>query len=277
MKEIIGVKFKREGKIYSFDATGLTLQKNAPVIVETEHGLVLGFVATDLKTLNEESPQPLKKILRQATEDDLRVQDENKALEKTAKSFCIEKARLRNLPMKVIEAEYLFDRSKVVFYFTAENRVDFRELVKDLVQRFKIRIELKQIGSRQEARLLKGIGICGREVCCTNMLYNLDRVSVKMAKEQGMSLNPEKISGLCGRLMCCLSYEYDGYCEIKKNMPKCGKTIQLEEGRAKVIRQNVLREEIAVEFENGKEMTLHIKDIPSGNPPAQPPPKGGKA
>ena len=262
MNETIGVKFKREGKIYSFDPAGLSLQKNDPVIVETDHGQVLGFVATDLKTVPRD-PQaaPLKKVLRQATEEDLRIQEENKVLEKTAKAFCVEKVRYRNLPMKVIEAEYLFDRSKVVFYFTAENRVDFRELVKDLVQRFKIRIELKQIGARQESRILKGIGICGREVCCASMLHNLDRVSVKMAKEQGMSLNPEKISGLCGRLMCCLSYEFDGYMEIKKNMPKCGKMIQLKEGRAKVLRQEVLRETISVQYENGKEATISIKDI----------------
>lgn len=285
MKQIIGVKFKREGKIYSFDASDLPLCKNDPVVVETEHGLVLGYVATDPQLPSGEQPeQALKKILRKATDNDLRVQEENKGLEKTAKDFCIEKVRHRNLPMKVIEAEYLFDRSKVVFYFTAENRVDFRELVKDLVQRFKIRIELKQIGVRQEARLLKGIGICGREVCCAKLLYNLDRVSVKMAKEQGMSLNPEKISGLCGRLMCCLSYEYDGYVEIKKNMPKCGKTIQIEEGRGKIVRQNVLREEIAIQLEGGKEIIMNINDIPKGSlsaspppPPPPPPPKGGKA
>lgn len=278
MKEIVGVKFKREGKIYSFDASGLPLQKNDPVIVETDHGLVLGYMATDLKSLaDDQQAASLKKIIRKATDDDLRVQEENKALEKSARIFCIEKARQRDLPMKVIEAEYLFDRSKVVFYFTAENRVDFRELVKDLVQRFKIRIELKQIGARQEARIIKGIGICGREVCCASMLHNLDRVSVKMAKEQGMSLNPEKISGLCGRLMCCLAYEYDGYVEIKKHMPKCGKVVQVEDGRAKVTRQDVLREEIAVEFENGKEAVLSIKKIISEHPPAPPPPKGGKA
>ena len=262
MQEKIGVKFKREGKVYSFDPAGIDLQKNDPVIVETDHGQVLGHVATDIRTANRD-PQaaPLKKVLRKATEEDLRIQEENKDLEKAARTFCIEKVRQRNLPMKVIEAEYLFDRSKVVFYFTADNRVDFRELVKDLVQRFKIRIELKQIGARQESRILKGLGICGREVCCASMLHNLDRVSVKMAKEQGMSLNPEKISGLCGRLMCCLSYEFDGYMDVKKNMPKCGKTIQLKEGKAKVLRHEVLKESISVQYENGKEATIPVKDI----------------
>jgi len=277
VSEIIGVKFKREGKIYNFDANGLPLKKNDPVIVETEHGLVLGYMATDPKAAADAQPgSPLKKIVRKATDEDLRVQEENRILEKNARVFCIEKVRQRNMPMKVIEAEYLFDRSKVVFYFTAENRVDFRELVKDLVQKFKIRIELKQIGARQEARIVKGLGICGREVCCANMLHNLDRVSVKMAKEQGMSLNPEKISGLCGRLMCCLAYEYDGYVEIKKHMPKCGKMIQSEEGRAKVTRQDVLREEVAVAFENGKEAVLSIRKIISEIPAPAPPPKGDK-
>ncbi|MDQ5987140.1 MAG: hypothetical protein CSYNP_02877 [Syntrophus sp. SKADARSKE-3] len=260
MKEAVGVKFKREGKIYSFDASGLSLKKNDPVIVETDHGLVLGYIATDLKTLADDQ-QPLKKVLRKATDEDLKVLEENKNLERVARNFCIEKVRHRDLPMKVIEAEYLFDRTKVIFYFTADNRVDFRDLVKDLVQRFKIRIELKQIGSRQEARIVKGLGICGREVCCASMLHNLDRVSVKMAKEQGMSLNPEKISGLCGRLMCCLSYEYDGYVEIKKHMPKCGKIIQIGEDKAKVVRQDVLRQEIAVLYEGGKEAVLNIKDL----------------
>ena len=270
MREIVGVKFKR-------DAAGLPLKKNDPVIVETDHGQVLGFVATGLKPLADDQPAlSLKKIIRQATEEDLAAQEENKALEKNARVFCIEKVRQRGLPMKIIEAEYLFDRTKVVFYFTAENRVDFRELVKDLVQRFKIRIELKQIGARQEARILKGIGICGREVCCASMLHNLDRVSVKMAKEQGMSLNPEKISGLCGRLMCCLAFEYDGYMEIKKHMPKCGKMVQIEDGRARVTRQDVLREEIAVEFEDGKEAVLSIKKITFEISPAPPLPEEGK-
>ena len=276
MREIVGVKFKREGKIYNFQTEGIALQRNAPVVVQTDHGLVLGYVVTAQKVLDDDQQAPaLKKVLRLATDEDLRVQEENRTLEKTARAFCMDKVRQRNLPMKVIEAEYLFDRSKIVFYFTAENRVDFRELVKDLVQRFKVRIELKQIGARQEARILKGIGICGREVCCTNMLYTLDRVSVKMAKEQGMSLNPEKISGLCGRLMCCLSYEYDGYMEIKKQMPKCGKIIQIGDMRAKVLRQDVLKEEIAVEYEDGKDAVLSIKDLVYENASPSPPAKGG--
>jgi len=168
----------------------------------------------------------------------------------------------RQLRMKLIDVECLFDKSKMVYSFTAENRVDFRDLVKDLVQKFRTRVELRQIGARQEARIIKGLGICGREVCCATLLQSLDRVSVKMAKEQNMSLNPEKISGLCGRLMCCLGYEYDGYMDMKKDMPKCGKTIQTCEGRGKVIRQSALHGEIVVALESGKEATIKVKDIP---------------
>jgi len=163
--------------------------------------------------------------------------------------------------MKLIEVECLFDKSKMVFSFTAETRVDFRDLVKDLVQNFRTRIELRQIGARQEARIIKGLGICGREVCCATLLQSLDRVSVKMAKEQNMSLNPEKISGLCGRLMCCLGYEYDCYMDMKKDMPKCGKMVQTPEGRGKVIRQSALHGEIVVSLENGKEATFKVADI----------------
>lgn len=214
----VGVKFKREGKVYNFDAADNVLRKNDPVIVPTENGLALGVVATDVK--RQEIAQPpanLEKILRTATPEDLKRLEENKELERQAKMFCLERIQKRTLPMKLIDVECLFERNKIIFYFTAENRVDFRELVKDLVQRFKIRIELKQIGARQETRIIKGLGICGQPVCCAGVLQNLERVTVKMAKEQNMSLNPEKISGLCGRLMCCLAFEYDAYKGKKKS------------------------------------------------------------
>jgi cell fate regulator YaaT (PSP1 superfamily) len=262
LKNIVGVKFRKDGKIYNFDAAGLSLQMNDRVIVETEIGLALGTVATGEKQMPASRlPENLKKVLRKATTEDLETKAEHELMEQQARSYCMERIRERNLSMKLINVEYLFDTSKVMFYFTAENRVDFRDLVKDLVQQFKLRIELRQVGARQEARIIKGLGICGREVCCASMLHNLDRVSVKMAKEQSMSLNPEKISGLCGRLMCCLAFEYDGYVDMKKNMPKCGKMIQCEEGKGKVIRQHVLKGEIAVELENGKEITVHISDL----------------
>ncbi len=223
---LVGVKFKREGKIYNFDAADHVLRKHDKVIVHTENGLALGFVATEVKRREvAQPPADLGKIIRPAAPDDLKRLEENRELERQAKTFCLERIQKRGLPMKLIEVECLFERNKIIFYFTAENRVDFRELVKDLVQRFKIRIELKQIGARQETRIIKGLGICGQPVCCAGVLQNLERVTVKMAKEQNMSLNPEKISGLCGRLMCCLAFEYDAY----KGKKKCTKSQQVVE------------------------------------------------
>lgn len=259
MKNIVGVKFRQEGKIYNFDAGDLPLRKHDLVILSTENGVAMGKVTTEIKlTPAHQAPADLKQVLRKANDDDLKLRKEHELLERQAHGYCLDRIQIRKLPMKLIDVECLFDKSKVIFYFIADNRVDFRELVKDLVQRFKIRIELRQIGARQEARMVKGLAICGREVCCASMLHNLDRVSVKMAKEQSMSLSPEKISGLCGRLMCCLAFEYDGYAEMKKNMPKCGKMISCEGGKGKVVRQNVLRGEIAVELENGKEVIVPV-------------------
>lgn len=231
------------------------------VIVHTENGLAMGTVVMEGKPVPpSEAPMDLKSVVRKATEEDLKIREENEELEREAQKFCLERIRERNLVMKLVDVECLFDRSKIVFFFTAENRVDFRELVKDLVQKFKTRIELRQIGVRQETRMIKGMGICGREVCCASLIHNLDRVSVKMAKEQSVSLNPEKISGLCGRLMCCLAFEFDVYQDMKKDMPKCGKIIQTEEGPGKVVRQNVLKGEVVVELESGKEITLRVKN-----------------
>jgi len=217
LTNIIGVKFKKEGKIYSFNAADLILHKGDQVIVNTDDGLSLGVVANDVKRCPpSETPANLKKVVRKMTAEDMQRREENEKLEKEAWKFCLEKIQKRGLSMKLIDVDCLFEKSKIIFYFTAGSRVDFRELVKDLVQRFKIRIELKQIGARQETRITKGIGICGRMVCCAGILQNLERVTVKMAKEQSMSLNPEKISGLCGRLMCCLAFEHEGYAGQKK-------------------------------------------------------------
>jgi len=221
LTNIIGVKFKKEGKIYSFNAADLILHKGDQVIVNTDNGLSLGFVANDVKRCPpSDVPANLKKVVRKVTVEDMQRREENEKLEKEAWKYCLEKIQKRGLSMKLIDVDCLFEKSKIIFYFTAGSRVDFRELVKDLVQRFKIRIELKQIGARQETRITKGIGICGRMVCCAGILQNLERVTVKMAKEQSMSLNPEKISGLCGRLMCCLAFEHEEYTGSKK----CAKT-----------------------------------------------------
>lgn len=217
LTNIIGVKFKKEGRIYNFNADDLILHKDDQVIVNTENGLALGVIVADVKRCEaSELPPNLKKVVRMVTEEDLRIKDENEKLEEEAKKFCLEKIKARGLSMKLITVDCLFDKSKFIFYFTAEARVDFRDLVKDLVQKFKTRIELKQIGARQESRIIKGTAVCGRIVCCAGILQNLERVTVKMAKEQSMSLNPEKISGLCGRLMCCLAFEHEGYAGSKK-------------------------------------------------------------
>ena len=223
LTNIIGVKFKKEGRIYNFNADNLLLHKDDQVIVHTENGLALGVIVTDVKRCEaQELPPNLKNIVRTVTAEDLRIKDENEQFEAEAKKFCLEKIKDRGLSMKLITVDCLFDKSKLIFYFTAEARVDFRDLVKDLVQNFKTRIELKQIGARQESRIIKGTAVCGRIVCCAGILQNLERVTVKMAKEQSMSLNPEKISGLCGRLMCCLAFEHEGYAGSKK-CPKAAK------------------------------------------------------
>ncbi len=218
LTNLIGVKFKKEGRIYNFDASDIILHKGDQVLVHTDNGVAMGTIVTDVIPCEpSQLPPNLKKVIRKVTPEDLRIKEEIERLEEDAKKFCMEKIAQRNLIMKLITVECFFDRSKMIFYFTAENRVDFRELVKDLVAKFKTRIELKQIGARQEARIVKGLAICGRTVCCAGILQNLDRVTVKMAKEQSMSLNPEKISGLCGRLMCCLSFEHEGYSAQKKH------------------------------------------------------------
>lgn len=217
LTNIIGVKFKKEGRSYIFNTGDLMLHRDDQVIVNTENGLAFGVVFNDVKRCeSQELPHHLKKVVRKVTAEDLRIKDENDRLEDEAKKYCQGKIADRQLPMKLIDVDYLFDKSKILFYFTAETRVDFRDLVKDLVQKFKTRIELKQIGARQESSIIKGIAVCGRTICCAGILQNLERVTVKMAKEQSMSLNPEKISGLCGRLMCCLAFEHEGYAGLKK-------------------------------------------------------------
>ena len=227
---IIGVKFKKEGRIYNFNADDLIVHKDDQVIVDTDNGLSLGVVVTDVKRCpSSEAPANLKMVIRKVTTEDMKIKEENDKLENDAWKFCIERIHKRELSMKLVEVDCLFEKSKIIFYFTAENRVDFRELVKDLVQKFKMRIELKQIGARQETRITKGIAVCGRMVCCAGILQNLERVTVKMAKEQSMSLNPEKISGLCGRLMCCLVFEHEGYAG-KKKCSKAGKAKSGESG-----------------------------------------------
>ncbi|MCK9273757.1 MAG: stage 0 sporulation family protein [Syntrophales bacterium] len=260
--EIVGVRFRRRGKIYTFESAGIVLEKNEKVIVDTENGPAIGTVASMVRiSLQSDLPENLKRVIRKADESDLTTEKENFEIEKEAFLFCRRKIGERNLPMRLVEVSYLFDRSKLIFYFTAESRVDFRELVKDLVAKYRTRIELRQIWVRSEAKIFGGIGMCGRELCCVSFLNNFVPVSIKMAKEQNMLLNPEKISGLCGRLMCCLAYEYDDYREAKKNMPKVGKNVEIPQGKGKVIRQNVIEEKIVVATGEGKEFEIFVDEI----------------
>lgn len=240
-ENIVGVKFKYAGKIYYFNTEGIELNVGDSVIVETARGVEFGTVAlgSDRIDMNKLVP-PLKPVLRKATDEDIAINAENQEKKQKALEICQKKVEKHNLEMKLIDVEYTFDNSKIVFYFTADGRVDFRELVKDLASVFKMRIELRQIGVRDEAKMLGGIGSCGRSLCCHKWLSEFQPVSIKMAKTQGLSLNPAKISGICGRLMCCLNYENDVYLEAKKDMPEVGEKIKTKEGLCLVVDEDVL-------------------------------------
>lgn len=235
MAEVIGVRFKEVGKIYYFDPGALQAQENDKVIVETARGIECGTVAIPNRQVREdEIVKPLKKVVRAANADDVRRMEDNRNKEKKAFRVCLDKIATNKLDMKLVDVEYSFDNSKILFYFTAEGRVDFRELVKDLAAVFRTRIELRQIGVRDEAKMLGGLGICGRVFCCNAFLGEFQPVSIKMAKEQGLSLNPTKISGTCGRLMCCLKYEQEAYEDLLRTTPKAGAIVNTPEGRGVV-------------------------------------------
>lgn len=241
MAEIVGVRFKEVGKVYYFDPDGVSLKKGDRVIVETARGIECGEIAMDNRIVDdEEIVHPLKMIIREATEEDLKTVEENKKKEKEAFDICLKKIANHGLEMHLVDVEYTFDNSKILFYFTADGRVDFRELVKDLASVFRTRIELRQIGVRDESKMLGGLGMCGRPFCCGTFLGEFQPVSIKMAKEQGLSLNPVKISGTCGRLMCCLKYEQDAYEHLLKITPKQGATVETAEGRGTVVDVNLL-------------------------------------
>ena len=249
MIEVIGVRFKEAGKIYYFDPNDLDIAMDDYVIVETVRGIEFGHVVIVNKQVDEDDVVlPLKKVERIANDEDIANVRENEQLAKKAMEVCVDKIKFHQLDMNLVDVEYTFDRSKVVFYFTAEGRIDFRDLVKDLASQFKTRIELRQIGVRDEAKLLGGIGPCGRMLCCSTFLGDFEPVSIKMAKDQSLSLNPAKISGLCGRLMCCLKYENDHYEDTKKQLPDMGKEISTTYGEGKVVGLNLLEELIQVEL-----------------------------
>jgi len=260
--KVVGVRFKKAGKIYYFDPSEFEIKLYDKVIVETARGLEYGEVVVAPKWVDEEDVvPPLKSVVRLATEEDAQRVKENKEKEKEAYQICLKKIEEHELPMKLIDVEYTFDVSKIIFYFTAEGRVDFRELVKDLAAIFRTRIELRQIGVRDEAKMLGGLGSCGRVLCCATFLGDFEPVSIRMAKEQNLSLNPSKISGICGRLMCCLKYENDNYEELKKNAVEPGEFVMTPHGLGKVIYSSLLREKVTVELEDDRILEFNVAEV----------------
>jgi len=258
MVKVIGVRFRTAGKIYFFDPAKFPIKRGDHVIVETARGVEYGTVVGDPRMVEDDKVvQPLKPVLRVATKRDDEQEANNKLKEKDAFKICLEKIKKHNLEMKLIDAEYTFDNNKVLFYFTADGRIDFRELVKDLASVFKTRIELRQIGVRDETKILGGIGICGRPLCCHSHLSEFVPVSIKMAKEQNLSLNPTKISGVCGRLMCCLKHEEETYEYLNKTLPNVGDFVTTEDGlKGEVHSVNVLRQlvKVIVQIDDEKEI-----------------------
>ena len=252
MKDIVGIRFKKPGKIYYFDPGGLKLNINDKVIVDTANGEDYAIVCIANKSMPEEKiVAPLRKVIRKVTHKDEKHHEENKKKEKEAFNIALDKIKKHNLEMKLINVEYKFDNSKILFYFTADGRIDFRDLVKELASIFKTRIELRQIGVRDEVRRIGGNGTCGRELCCCSFLNNFDAVSIKMAKEQNLSLNPSKISGACGRLMCCLRYEQETYEEKLGRLPKVGAIVKTEDGEGVVDSVEILKEKVRIKFSDG--------------------------
>ena len=261
MATVIGVRFKRAGKVYFFDPGPFEIQAGGNVVVETTRGVEMGEVVTPPRDVpDEQIVQPLRQVVRVATEQDERTQRRNAENEKSAFTICQDKIEAHKLEMKLVDVEYTFDNSKIIFYFTANGRVDFRALVKDLASVFKTRIELRQIGVRDEAKMLGGLGPCGRQICCRAFLGDFQPVSIKMAKEQSLSLNPTKISGLCGRLMCCLKYEQETYEQSRKRMPRVGKEIVTPDGHGTVLDINVLSEIVRVRVALGD--AFEVREYP---------------
>ncbi len=262
MVKVIGIRFKPVGKIYFFDPCDIQFQEGDSAVVETVRGLECGYVArANHEVLPEQVTEPLKKVIRKANDDDLKKLELNKIKEDEAYKIASEKIQDHNLEMRLVDVECAFDGSNMIFYFTADGRVDFRDLVKDLAGIFRTRIELRQIGVRDEAKMIGGLGICGRTLCCHGYLDSFVPVSIKMAKEQGLSLNPTKISGSCGRLMCCLKYEQDCYEELSKTTPKAGALVETPEGEKGVIESvAILRQNATVKIESNN--TSVLKSFP---------------
>lgn len=264
MMMVCRIQFKKVGKKYYFNPNNINVSDGAFVVVETVRGVEVGRVVGDLVEIDEATMHEIKPILRLATKKDLDNFEYNKKLEKTALEKCGVLVRKNKLEMKLLDCEYTLDRQKLIIYFESEDRVDFRQLVKDLAEEFKVRIELRQVGSRDGAKTLGGLGPCGLVVCCNTFIEEFDNVSIKMAKNQNLSLNPQKISGTCGKLLCCIKYENETYAYLRKNLPDVGDIVRLEEGEGKVLSVDVLKQQLKVKmFEDEKFVTVGLSDIKS--------------
>ena len=266
MQGLIFVRLRDSGQVYSYNAGNLEVKEGNYVIVEHDRGLDYGLIVspTESAKLDTSSKEPIKKIIRLAGESDLKQIVENRLKAKEAFNTCLKKIEEHKLQMKLVQVEYSFDRSKIIFYFTAEGRIDFRNLVKDLAKIFKARIEMRQIGVRDEARIFGGFGPCGRELCCVKFIKDFEPITIKMAKEEGLPLNLPKISGLCGRLMCCLSYEYETYKLLSKGLPREGERIHTQQGKGKVTSVNVFKRTATVELEDGTQIELSYTEKEHG-------------
>lgn len=262
MKKAVGIRFKPAGKIYDFDSGSYELNLGDHVIVETEQGLGFGTVAVPPWTCDDVTTErPLKKIFRLAGEKDFSQVEKNTQTERDAHAYCLECISELALEMNLFSVESTFDGGKLTFFFTAEARVDFRQLVKMLVKKLGTRVEMRQVGIRNQAKMCGGIGRCGRQLCCSSFLEKFEPVSIRMAKEQGLSLNPTKISGQCGRLMCCLTYEFETYKALKKGMPKIGKMVMTDKGSGKIVRHNVIGNRVSVRLEEGIEVEVPLSEV----------------
>jgi cell fate regulator YaaT (PSP1 superfamily) len=262
MKKVVGIRFKPAGKVYDFDSGAFVLKRGDHVVVETEQGLGFGTVVIPPAPFKQKSSaKPLKQVFRLANRKDFLQVEKNRESEKAAYDYCQKSIKEIGLTMNLFSVEKSFDGKKLTFFFTSDGRVDFRQLVKVLVKKFSVRIEMRQVGIRNQAKMCGGIGRCGREICCSSFLGKFNPVAIKMAKEQSLSLNPTKISGQCGRLMCCLTYEYDTYLKLKRNLPKIGKSINTPYGKTKVIRHNPLRRRITIKTEDGKEIETSLDKL----------------
>lgn len=260
MEKLILVRLRDSGQVYPCNPCNLEVKEGDYIIVEHDRGLDYGQIVVPRQAQALPSKEPAKKIVRLASPADLRQIEENRLKAKDAFNSCAKKIEERKLDMKLVQAEYSFDRNKIIFYFTAAGRIDFRDLVKDLAKIFKARIELRQIGVRDEAKLFGGFGACGRELCCVTFLKDFEPVTIKMAKEEGLPLNPPKISGICGRLMCCLNYEYETYKILSKGLPREGERVHIQQGKGKVISVNVFKRSALVELEDGTQVEVSYKD-----------------